>query len=71
MRIHLTDRPMNSYQSVYPKPEEADRMMALHHHLLNAGIYIAPYGLLCLSTVNTWDDLQHLIDTVIEGLTKS
>ena len=26
MRIHLTDRPMNSYQSVYPKPEEADRM---------------------------------------------
>ena len=71
MRIHLTDRPMNSYQSVYPKPEEADRMLALHHHLLNAGIYIAPYGLLCLSTVNTWDDVQHLIDTVIEGLAKS
>ena len=54
MRLHLTDRPMNSYQSVYPKREEADRMLALHHHLLNAGIYIAPYGLLCLSTVNTW-----------------
>ena len=71
MRLHLTDRPMNSYQSVYPKPEEADRMLALHHHLLNAGIYIAPYGLLCLSTVNTWDDVQHLIDTVIEGLAKS
>ena len=71
MRLHLTDRPMNSYQSVYPKPEEADRMLALHHHLLNAGIYIAPYGLLCLSTVNTWDDVQYLIDTVIEGLAKS
>ena len=71
MRLHLTDRPMNSYQAVYPKPEEADRMLALHHHLLNAGIYIAPYGLLCLSTVNTWDDVQHLIDTVIEGLAKS
>lgn len=70
MRLHLTDRPMNSYQSVYPKREEADRMLALHHHLLNAGIYIAPYGLLCLSTVNTWDDVQHLIDTVIEGLAK-
>ena len=70
MRLHLTDRPMNSYQSVYPKREDADRMLALHHHLLNAGIYIAPYGLLCLSTVNTWNDVQHLIDTVIEGLAK-
>ena len=71
MRLHLTDRPLTSYQSVYPKPEESKRMLALHHHLLNAGVYIAPYGLLCLSTANTWDEVQQLIDAVIAGLTKT
>ena len=71
MRLHLTDSPLTSYQSVYPKPEESKRMLALHHHLLNAGVYIAPYGLLCLSTANTWDEVQQLIDAVIAGLTKS
>ena len=69
MRMHLTDRSLNSYRTIYPKPAESARMATLHQYLLNAGFYMADYGLICLSTVNTKDELDAFVEATIAGLT--
>jgi glutamate-1-semialdehyde 2,1-aminomutase len=68
MRLHLTDRPLTNYRNVYPMPEEGARMTAVHRHLLNAGFYLATYGLICLSTVNTREEIEGLIAATVEGI---
>jgi len=68
MRLHLTDRPLTNYRTVYPTPEESARMTSVHRHLLNAGYYLATYGLICLSTVNTREEVQGLIAATVEGI---
>ena len=54
MRMHLTDR-RSKVIGDRPKPAETAQM-ATHQYLLNAGFYMADYGLICLSTVNTKDE---------------
>ena len=70
MRLHLTGRSLTGYRNVYPSAEESERMSALHRHLLNTGQYISNYGLMCLSTVNTRDQVDALISHTVEGLTR-
>lgn len=68
MRLHLTDRALTGYRSVYPTEEESARMSALHQYLINAGHFISNYGLICLSTVNTQDEVDALISDTVAGL---
>ena len=68
MRLHLTDRPLTNYRTVYPTTEESARMNVVHRHLLNAGYYQATYGLICLSTVNTRGEDEGLIAAAVEGI---
>jgi glutamate-1-semialdehyde 2,1-aminomutase len=68
MRLHLTDRPLTNYRTVYPMTEESARMNVVHRHLLNAGYYQATYGLICLSTVNTREEVEGLIAAAVEGI---
>ena len=70
MRLHLTDRRLTGYRTIYPMPEEAARMIALHRHLLNAGHYISTYGMICLSTATTKEEVDALIADTVEGLTR-
>jgi len=68
MRLHLTKRTLTNYRTIYPTSEESSRMSALHRHLLNAGFYMASYGLICLSTVNSKDEVDAFIDAVVDGV---
>lgn len=68
MRIHLTDRPLTNYRTVYATPEESAHMASVHRYLLNAGYYMATYGLMCLSTANTKAEVNGLIAATIDGL---
>jgi len=68
LRLHLTDRALTGYRTVYPTAEESAQMSELHRHLLNAGHYISNYGLICLSTVNTKDQVDALIADTVGGL---
>ena len=71
MRLHLTDRRLTGYRTVYPTPDEAARMTALHRHLLNAGHYISSYGMICLSTANTRGEVDSLVADTMDGLRKA
>ena len=64
-RLHLTDRALRNYRSVYPLPLEAQRMSRLHQYLIGAGHYISSYGMGCLSLANSDDEVDALIDAVV------
>ncbi len=68
LRLHLTDRLLVDYRSVYPTPEETVRMTALHKHLLAAGFYISTYGMACLSTANRKDEVVAFVDATVAGM---
>ena len=67
-RLHLTDRALTNYRSIYPHAEESERMTKLHRHWLEDGFYLSSYGLVCLSTVNTRAEVEALVDSTIRGL---
>ena len=67
-RLHLTTRALSGYRSVFPTPREADAMRALHRYLLNAGHYVSSYGMICLSTANTEDEVDALVNDIVSGL---
>ncbi|MEM7407200.1 MAG: aspartate aminotransferase family protein [Pseudomonadota bacterium] len=68
-RIHLTDRPLTDYRSVYPTAEDSARMASLHKHLLAAGHFISTYGMVCLSTETTRDEVDALVADVVDFAT--
>lgn len=67
-RLHLTDRKLTGYRSVYPSAQESASMRVLHRHLLNAGHFISSYGLICLSTANTDAEVDALVAAILDGL---
>jgi glutamate-1-semialdehyde 2,1-aminomutase len=67
-RLHLTDRALTDYRSIYPHPEESERMAKLHRHWLQDGFYLSTYGLVCLSTATTRAEVEALVDSTIRGL---
>jgi glutamate-1-semialdehyde 2,1-aminomutase len=67
-RLHLHSRPMVNYRDAWMRAEESRRMAELHRHLLNAGLFLSPYGSGCLSTAMEDHDLSALADGVLGGL---
>ncbi len=67
-RLHLHERPLEGYRSARPTANEAAAMARLHRHLINAGVFIAPTGLGCLSTPMVEGDIERLADAVEGGL---
>lgn len=68
-RLHLTDRPLVDYRSIYPTAEETARMTHLHRCWLEDGFYLSTYGLVCLSTANSRAEVDALIESTVRGLT--
>ena len=67
-RLHLHSRPLASYRDAWARPEERARMTALHRHLIDAGVFVSPYGMGCLSTAMVEADLSTLSEAVLGGL---
>lgn len=69
LRIHLTDRELRDYRTVYPTAEESAHMASVHQYLLAAGFFISSYGMVCLSTENTEAEVLGLVDACVNGIT--
>jgi glutamate-1-semialdehyde 2,1-aminomutase len=61
LRVHCTAGPVRDYRSAMPDALAARRMAALMRGLLNAGVLMAPNGLMALSTPMTDDDAAVII----------
>jgi glutamate-1-semialdehyde 2,1-aminomutase len=68
-RLHLTNRPLSDYRSIYPQGDESQRMTDLHRCWLEDGFYLSTYGLVCLSMANSRVEVDALVDSTIRGLT--
>ncbi|ANK81700.1 MAG: hypothetical protein TEF_13515 [Rhizobiales bacterium NRL2] len=66
-RLHLHGRRMETYRDAYPQGQEAERIPALHRHLIGGGIFASGYGLGCLSTATTDGDIERLAETTVSA----
>lgn len=66
-RLHLHGRRMESYRDAYPRGQEAERIPALHRHLIGAGVFASGYGMGCLSTATDVPDLERLADATVSA----
>lgn len=67
-RFHTHGRPMNNYRDTHPQAQESDRNEQLFRHLIGAGLYSTPYGLGCVSTATSADDVDRLAAETTNGL---
>lgn len=63
-RLHLSNKPLTGYRSIYPSHAEREGLAQLHRHLMNQGILIAPYGLGALSTPMCETEVDHLVEAL-------
>ncbi len=68
LRIHFTDRRPIDYRSLYPTPDERERLTFVFQHLLGKGILIAPTGLIALSTPMRREHVDVLADAFLSAL---
>lgn len=67
-RFHTHGRPMNNYRDTHPQAQETERNEQLFRHLIGAGLYSTPYGLGCVSTATSTDDVDRLATETTNGL---
>jgi glutamate-1-semialdehyde 2,1-aminomutase len=67
-QIHLHDRPLSDYRSIYPTPEESAMVKRLHGALLRSGFIVAPKGSGFLSTANTEEHVDALCAALGDAL---
>jgi len=67
-RFHTHGRPMNNYRDTHPQDQEAERNEQLFRHLIGAGLYSTPYGLGCVSTATSTEDVDRLAEATTNGL---
>ncbi len=67
-RIHCTDRPLSSYRSFYPSPEEAQSLEWVMVYLLNHGHLMTKMGTAALSTVTTEAEIDNFGEILLNGL---
>jgi glutamate-1-semialdehyde 2,1-aminomutase len=67
-RIHLHSRPLKTYRDAWMPLAEQAAMTALHRHLINAGAFISPTGMGCLSTAMTEADIDRLAEATLAAL---
>jgi len=67
-RFHTHGRAMTSYRDTYPVDGEAERTTSLVLGLIDQGIFTSTYGLGCVSTATTEDDLAQLADATVKVL---
>lgn len=67
-RFHTHGRPMNNYRDTHPQAQESERNEQLFRHLIGAGLYSTPYGLGCVSTATSTEDIDRLATETTNGL---
>ncbi|MFQ6016581.1 MAG: aspartate aminotransferase family protein [Kiloniellaceae bacterium] len=67
-RIHCTSRPLSSYRTFYPSPEEVRNLEWLMVYLLNHGFLMTKMGTGALSTVTTEAEIDQFGETLFAGL---
>ena len=66
--LHLNSRNLRGYRDALPRGEEAARMAQLQSLMVDAGIYLSPTGLGCLSTAMTEDHLGRFPEALLACL---
>jgi glutamate-1-semialdehyde 2,1-aminomutase len=64
-RIYLHERPIHGHRDSVADEHERALMAQFHRALVNEGIFIATYGLGCLSTAMRQDDVDRLAQAVL------
>jgi glutamate-1-semialdehyde 2,1-aminomutase len=67
-RIYPHSRSMRTYRDAWMRPDEQARMNDLFAALVNRGVYMSPYGMGCLSTAMTDEDLARLPEALLDAL---
>jgi glutamate-1-semialdehyde 2,1-aminomutase len=57
-RLHLTNSPLSDYRSAFPTQSQRQALTRLTDDLLGRGVFMAPTGLMALSTVMTAEDVE-------------
>jgi glutamate-1-semialdehyde 2,1-aminomutase len=68
LQLHLHDRPVVDYRSYYRSAGERALHAQLHRHFLNHGVVTSQLGLGAISTPMVPADIDHLAETLLEGL---
>lgn len=66
--LTFSDEPLSDYRSVYRQPNQI--MEKLFYELLNRGVFMTNWGLGCLSTPMEEKEIDFLVTTVSESLSK-
>lgn len=61
LKIHMTDRPVRDYRSAHLDAAGQKRLSAFVAAMLDAGVIMAPTGLMALSTVMQKDDVEAIV----------
>jgi len=67
-KMHLHSRPLTGYREAWARPAEQARMAAIQRQLMNAGLFVSPTGLGCLSTAMSGAELDRLSEALVEAL---
>ena len=67
-RIHFTRDSIHDYRSIYMDDKQAQYLKAMHRGMMDAGVLIAPTGLMALSTVMSTADIDQIIDAFDCGI---
>jgi glutamate-1-semialdehyde 2,1-aminomutase len=67
-RIHFTRNYIHDYRSIYMDDKQAQYLKAVHHGMMDAGVLIAPTGLMALSTAMSTADIDQIIDAFDRGI---
>jgi glutamate-1-semialdehyde 2,1-aminomutase len=68
LQLHFQPGAIRDYRSAFPTPAAQEAMAWLFRYLLDHGVFVAPFGLLALSTPMTDADIDRLSATIAAGL---
>ncbi len=68
LQLHFQTGELRDYRSAFPGPEALQTTARLFRYLLDHGVFIAPFGLIALSTAMSDADIARLAETIGAGL---
>ena len=68
LRLHLTESPLKSYRDARHGAADRQRFSVLHASMLNHGVFMAPSGLMALSTPMEEADIDRMGEALLHSL---
>ena len=68
LKLHLTESPLNTYRDARHGAVDQKRFSVLHASMLNHGVFMAPSGLMALSTPMEEADIDRMGEALLHSL---